>query len=269
MLDMGFIHDVRRIIKALPAKRQTLFFSATLPPDIQQLAATILTDPARVEVTPPSTTVEKIDQSLYFVERGEKRALLVHVLGNRSITRVLVFTRTKHIANRLAEHLGAAGITAEAIHGNKSQSARERALANFKSGTTRVLVATDIAARGIDIDGISHVINFELPNVPETYVHRIGRTARAGADGTALSFCDQEERAYLRDIEKTIRRRIPVIAEHPYRSAVPMSAVASEGPSQRPAPRPHRPQQARNRQHRSGGRPMTGSAGASASRSSS
>ncbi len=210
MLDMGFIHDVRRIIAALPRQRQTLFFSATMPGEIQSLARDILREPVRVEVTPAATTVEKIEQSVYFVEKKQKLALLQRVLQDDGIRRVLVFTRTKHGANRLSQQLGRVGINAEAIHGNKSQTARETALANFKRGTTRVLVATDIAARGIDVEEITHVINFELPHEPETYVHRIGRTARAGADGSAYSFCDSEERPLLRDIERLTRMRIPV-----------------------------------------------------------
>ena len=218
MLDMGFIHDVRRVVAALPKCRQTLFFSATMPPDIQQLAASILSAPVYVEVTPQATTVEKIDQSVFFVEQAQKRHLLEHLLRAASVERALVFTRTKHGANRVVKQLAASGIEAEAIHGNKSQTARERALSNFRAGATRVLVATDIAARGLDVDGISHVINFDLPNIPETYVHRIGRTARAGASGVAYSFCSQEERPYLRDIEKTIRLRIPVMRDHPYPS---------------------------------------------------
>jgi ATP-dependent RNA helicase RhlE len=218
MLDMGFIHDVKRVIQALPKKRQTLFFSATMPPEIQSLANNILSNPARVEVTPVSSTAETVDQKLFFVEKDQKRSLLVHLLGDKAIRRVLVFTRTKHGANRVAQHLEKAGITAAAIHGNKSQGARERALAGFKDGDIRALVATDIAARGIDIDGLTHVVNFDLPNIPESYVHRIGRTGRAGASGTALSFCDYEERAYLKDIERTIRRQVAVVADHPYRS---------------------------------------------------
>lgn len=225
MLDMGFIHDVKRVIAKLPQRRQTLFFSATMPPDIQRLADSILTKPARVEVTPVSTTAETVEQHLYLVEKGDKRNLLVHVLQDPAIKRVLVFTRTKNGANRVTKHLLAARITADVIHGNKSQNARERALAAFKDGHARVLVATDIAARGIDIDGITHVINFDLPNIPESYVHRIGRTGRAGARGIALSFCDMEERAYLRDIERTIRRSVPVVVEHPFKS----NGVASHG----------------------------------------
>ncbi len=225
MLDMGFIHDVRRIIKVLPTKRQTLLFSATMPEAIQDLASSILINPLRVEVTPQATTVDTVDQSVFFVNKKDKRALLEHILADRAIRRALVFTRTKHGANKLVEQLDHANIQAEAIHGNKSQTARERALANFKAGKTRVLVATDIAARGIDVDDVTHVINFDLPNEPESYVHRIGRTARAGASGTAYSFCDAEERAYLRDIEKLIRLRVPVVAEHPYVSTETISAA--------------------------------------------
>ncbi|MBI5670092.1 MAG: DEAD/DEAH box helicase [Chloroflexi bacterium] len=227
MLDMGFIHDVRKIISALPTQRQTLLFSATMPPDIQDLADRILVKPVRVEVTPQATTVEKIEQSVFFVEKQDKRALLEYVLSDQAIRRVLVFTRTKHGANKLVQQLDRARIQAEAIHGNKSQTARERALANFKSGKTRVLVATDIAARGIDVDDVTHVINYDLPNEPESYVHRIGRTARAGASGTAYSFCDADERAYLRDIEKLIRLRVPVVAEHPYASPLGIPAATS------------------------------------------
>jgi ATP-dependent RNA helicase RhlE len=228
MLDMGFIHDVRKVIAALPKQRQTLFFSATMPPDIVRLADSILSDPAKVEVTPPATTVERIEQRVYFVDAASKRALLAEVLKDPTLARVIVFTRTKHGANRVAEHLEKVGIGAAAIHGNKSQTARQRALEDFRAGRTRVLVATDIAARGIDIDGITHVINFELPNVPESYVHRIGRTARAGADGIALSFCDAEERAYLRDIEKLIRHRLTVVeAPEGFRAAAAAATTAA------------------------------------------
>ncbi len=230
MLDMGFIHDVRKIIATLPTQRQTLLFSATMPQDIQDLADHILIRPVRVEVTPQATTVDTVEQSVFFVNKQDKRALLEHLLEDEAIRRALVFTRTKHGANKLAQQLERADIQAEAIHGNKSQSARERALANFKSGKTRVLVATDIAARGIDVDDVTHVINFDLPNEPESYVHRIGRTARAGASGTAYSFCDAEEQSYLRDIEKLIRLRVPVITEHPY--AAPLVAVAPKPPPQ-------------------------------------
>lgn len=216
MLDMGFIHDVRRVIAQLPSKRQTLLFSATMPQAIQELADQILSNPARVSVVPQATTVETIDQSVFFVDKKNKRALLEHLLSDAAIRRVLVFTRTKHGANKLAEQLTRARFHAEAIHGNKSQSAREKALANFKAGRIRVLVATDLAARGIDVDDVTHVINFDLPNEPESYVHRIGRTARAGASGVAYSFCDVEERKFLRDIERVIRLRVKAVTEHPY-----------------------------------------------------
>ncbi|MCU0682728.1 MAG: DEAD/DEAH box helicase, partial [Polyangiaceae bacterium] len=209
MLDMGFLPDVRRVLAALPQRRQTLFFSATMPPDIRALSDTILRDPAYVAVTPAATTVDAVEQRIFFVDRESKPALLRHLLGDRALDRVLVFTRTKHGANRVVTQLGRAGVGAEAIHGNKSQNARERALASFKAGRTRVLVATDIAARGIDIDDLSHVVNYDLPNIPETYVHRIGRTGRAGASGVALSFCDDEEREYLVDIERLIRKHVP------------------------------------------------------------
>lgn len=218
MLDMGFIHDVKRVIEKLPAKRQTLFFSATMPPEISKLASTILTNPARVEVTPVSSTAELVDQSIYFVEKGNKKSLLIHLLEDKNIETALVFTRTKHGADRVAKDLNKAGIQAEAIHGNKSQNARQRALTNFKEKKTRVLVATDIAARGIDIDELAHVINYELPNIPETYVHRIGRTGRAGASGRAYSFCDSEEREYLKDINKLIAKNIHVVQDHPFHS---------------------------------------------------
>jgi ATP-dependent RNA helicase RhlE len=216
MLDMGFINDIRKILAKLPVKKHSLFFSATMPPEIQKLANTILVNPLKVEVTPESTTAETVQQSLYFVEKKDKRSLLLHILKDSSIPTALVFTRTKHGADKVAQGLVRAGIRAEAIHGNKSQNARQRALQNFKSRHTRILVATDIAARGIDIDELTHVINFELPNVPETYVHRIGRTGRAGASGAALSFCDQEEHEYLRDIQKLIAKPIPVVEDHPH-----------------------------------------------------
>jgi ATP-dependent RNA helicase RhlE len=210
MLDMGFIHDVRRIIAAVPRARQTLFFSATMPPEISKLSQQILTRPARIEVTPVSSTAERIAQVVYQVQNNQKTSLLIHLLQDAEITRSLVFTRTKRDANRVSESLCAAGIGAAAIHGNKSQGARERALASIKEGKTRVLVATDIAARGIDIDGVSHVFNFDIPNVPESYVHRIGRTARAGKEGVGISFCSSEERKNLVDIERLIRKQIPL-----------------------------------------------------------
>ena len=236
MLDMGFIHDVKEIIAALPARRQTLLFSATMPADIEELARRILVEPVRVAVTPPATTVEKIAQSVFFVEQRQKRGLLLHLLGNPAVKRALVFTRTKHGANRVAESLERIG--AAAIHGNKSQSARERALEGFKRGTIRVLVATDIAARGIDIDDISHVIQVDLPNVPEQYVHRIGRTARAGATGVAWAFCASDERSLLRDIERTIRLKIDVVADHPFAGAAPPEP-APAAPARHDHRRPH------------------------------
>lgn len=210
MLDMGFIHDVKKIIAKLPVKRQSLFFSATMPPEISQLADMLLKNPVKVEVTPVSSTAEMIQQAVYFIEKNDKQGLLIDILKDRSIESLLVFTQMKHAADKLSKRLNAAGINAAAIHGNKSQNARQTALENFKSKKVRVLVATDIAARGIDIDQLSHVLNYELPNVPETYVHRIGRTGRAGASGIALSFCSSEERSYLKDIEKLIKKSIPV-----------------------------------------------------------
>ncbi|WP_437282438.1 DEAD/DEAH box helicase [Sorangium sp. So ce375] len=231
MLDMGFIHDIRRVLAMLPERRQTLLFSATMPPDIQKLANNILRNPVRVEVARVASTAENIDQRVVFVERGDKRAMLEHVLKDPALRRAIVFTRTKHGANRVVQQLSRARIEAVAIHGNKSQGARERALASFKQGTTSVLVATDIAARGIDIDDISHVINYDLPNIPESYVHRIGRTARAGASGVALSFCDSEERAYLADIERLIQKRLPLLADPgiPVFQADPRSAPQAQG----------------------------------------
>lgn len=216
MLDMGFVHDIRRILKLLPSKRQTLFFSATMPPEIETLANSILTHPEKVEVTPVSSTVDTIAQHIYFVEKKEKKDLLIHLLKNPAIESVLVFTRTKHGADKLARVLTKTGTRAEAIHGNKSQNARQRALTEFKDHSLRVLIATDIAARGIDVDQLSHVINYELPNVPETYVHRIGRTGRAGHEGIAISFCESEELPYLKDIQKLIGKTIPVVKDHPF-----------------------------------------------------
>ncbi|MBG6236894.1 ATP-dependent RNA helicase RhlE [Pedobacter sp. CAN_A7] len=216
MLDMGFIHDVKKVITKIPAKRQTLFFSATMPAEIQKLANTILNAPTKVEVTPVSSTAEKIVQSIYYVAKNDKRTLLNHILQDKEIQTALVFTRTKHGADKVVKDLIKSGIKAEAIHGNKSQNARQRALSNFKDRTTRILVATDIAARGIDVDELTHVINYELPNIPETYVHRIGRTGRAGLSGTAFSFCDAEEKEYLKDIEKLIGLVIPVAEDNPY-----------------------------------------------------
>ncbi len=235
MLDMGFIHDVRRVIKKLPQKRQSLFFSATMPPAIVQLAGTILRNPKKVEVTPVSSTANTINQAVYFVDKGNKKRLLVNVLQNPEIERTLVFTRTKHGADRVVKDLAKAKIKAQAIHGNKSQNARQGALKNFKNKVTRVLVATDIAARGIDIDELTHVINFDLPNIPESYVHRIGRTGRAGASGIAFSFCDASEKPYLKDIEKLIGKKVSVIDTHPY----PLMIHEVPKPTPR-APRPKR-----------------------------
>ncbi|MBC8594949.1 DEAD/DEAH box helicase [Oscillospiraceae bacterium N12] len=216
MLDMGFIHDIRRILKLLPTRRQTLFFSATMPPEIESLANSMLMNPVKVEVTPASSTVDTISQFVYFVEKKEKKDLLLHLLKDNSIESVLVFTRTKYGADKLARILTKSGVRAEAIHGNKSQNARQRALTEFKNHTLRVLIATDIAARGIDVDQLSHVINYELPNIPETYVHRIGRTGRAGHEGIAISFCESDELPYLKDIQKLIGKNIPVVKEHPF-----------------------------------------------------
>jgi len=241
MLDMGFIHDVKKIISRVPEKRQTIFFSATMPAEISKLANTILTNPVRVEVTPVSSTANTIQQAIYFVEKKDKKKLLLHLLQDRTINTALVFARTKHGADKVVKDLVQAGIRAEAIHGNKSQGARQRALSNFKSQHTRVLVATDIAARGIDVDDLSHVINYELPNVPETYVHRIGRTGRAGASGISLSFCDEEEKEYLTDIHKLIKKNIPVIEDHPYpltHVGMPRPAAPQRKPQQQQSRRP-------------------------------
>jgi ATP-dependent RNA helicase RhlE len=216
MLDMGFIHDVRKIISHLPVKRQSLFFSATMPPEIVKLAGSIVYKPVKVEVTPSASTVEIVNQYLYYIDKGNKNALLIDLLKDDKIKTALVFTRTKFGADKVVKVLIKKNITAEAIHGNKAQNARQRALSNFKSQTTRVLVATDIAARGIDVDDLEYVINYEIPNIPETYVHRIGRTGRAGANGTAISFCDAEEKAYIWDIEKLITKQINVVKDHAY-----------------------------------------------------
>jgi ATP-dependent RNA helicase RhlE len=216
MLDMGFIQAVKKIISKMPSKRQTLFFSATMPPEISNLVKTLLVNPVKIEITPESSTVDRIKQSVYLVEKADKQNLLIHLLQDTAIASVLVFTRTKHGADRVVRQLTKLKISAQAIHGDKSQTARQVALSNFKSGVTRVLVATDIAARGIDIDELSHVINYNLPNTPETYVHRIGRTGRAGLSGIAISFCEVEEIPYLKDIEKLIKKTIPEVSDHPY-----------------------------------------------------
>ncbi|WP_114791602.1 DEAD/DEAH box helicase [Niabella yanshanensis] len=230
MLDMGFVHDVNRILKLLPSNRQNLFFSATMAPEILTLANAILRNPVKVEVTPVSSTVEKISQSVYFVDRGNKNDLLVDILNNSAAETVLVFSRTKHGCDKIVRHVSKYGIKSDAIHGNKSQNNRQRALSNFKSKDIRVLVATDIAARGIDVEGMELVINYDLPNVSETYVHRIGRTGRAGKDGQAISFSDYEEKAFLKDIEKLTRQQIPVINDHPY----PMEVFEIPKKSERP-----------------------------------
>jgi ATP-dependent RNA helicase RhlE len=241
MLDMGFIHDIRKIIAKLPEQRQTLFFSATMSHQIHELAQKLLHDPVRVAIIPEATTVDSVKQKLFFVDQGAKERLLLDLVRQKHLTRVLVFTRTKHRANKVAKFLNINGVRSDAIHGNKSQSARQKALYDFKAGRTKVLVATDIAARGIDIDDISHVINFELPNEPETYVHRIGRTARAGAAGDAFSFCAGDEREFLRDIERLIRQKIEVV-EHTYHSEQAKNAT---GAAARPAPKQMGRQQSR------------------------
>jgi ATP-dependent RNA helicase RhlE len=228
MLDMGFIRDVQRIVRALPQQRQTLFFSATIAPAIENLAGSMLVNPVRVSIAPTVTTAERVDQSVMFVDKAEKTHVLQRVLAGAAVMRAIVFTRTKHGANRLAEQLEKAGIESAPFHGNKSQNARERALESFRTGATRVLVATDVAARGIDIEGITHVINYDLPNVAESYVHRIGRTGRAGAAGSAISFCDREERGLLRDIERFIKKQIPIVGGEPPRDR-PRSAAGAPG----------------------------------------
>ncbi len=241
MLDMGFIHDVRKVIARLPQKRQTLLFSATMPKEIAELAKSILRNPIRVEVTPQSSTVEAIRQQVYKVDKGNKKLLLTHLLRTRNDPSVLVFTNTKHGANRVAEMLTKSGIPAMAIHGNKSQSARVTALENFKSGAIRVLVATDIAARGIDVNDLACVINYELPNVPETYVHRIGRTGRAGRSGIAISFCNYDELAYLRDIERLIGKAVPVVEEHPWPMEISKTQATKTPPPKASGTKPQAP----------------------------
>ncbi len=219
MLDMGFITDVKKIVAKLPAQRQTLFFSATMPPEIVNLSQGMLTNPVKIEVTPVSSTAETVQQAVYFVDRADKRSLLIHLLKNNEIDSALVFTETKFGADKLCYALRKENIQVQAIHGNKSQAERQKALNNFKNKSIKVLVATDIAARGIDIESLSHVINYELPKVPETYVHRIGRTGRAGASGKAISFCGMEEKMLLRDINKLTAQSIPIMQNHPYQMA--------------------------------------------------
>jgi ATP-dependent RNA helicase RhlE len=235
MLDMGFINDVKKVIEKIPKIKQTLLFSATIPPEITKMASSLLINPVKISITPESPTVDMIDQYLYFVDKGNKRDLLMHILKDKAILSALVFTRTKHGADKVVKDLASANINAAAIHGNKSQNARQAALNDFKAKRTRVLVATDIAARGIDIDELSHVINYELPNVPETYVHRIGRTGRAGLGGTAISFCDFEEKPLLKDIEKLIGKGIPLVEDHPY--PLMITTVLPKAPPQQRRPR--------------------------------
>jgi ATP-dependent RNA helicase RhlE len=242
MLDQGFIHALRRIVTLLPRRRQTLFFSATMPVTIAELAARYLTDPVEVAVTPAATTVERVDQVASYVSAGEKQALLAVALTEEDVERALVFTRTKHGADRVVKKLAEAGIDAAAIHGNKSQPQRERALAAFRAGRCKVLVATDLAARGVDVPGVSHVINFEMPNVPEQYVHRIGRTARAGASGLAISFVADDERPLLRDIEKLTRQKLTIVPLPEGFTARPVPAVTPARPAgPRPPAKPARP----------------------------
>ena len=252
MLDMGFIRDIKKIVAMLPKQRQSLFFSATMPKEMADLADNLLRDPIKVAVTPVASTVDRIAQQVIFCETRDKQAVLHKLLENSSIRRALVFSRTKHGADRIVKHLAAAHIPADAIHGNKSQAQRERALAAFKAGRSRLLIATDIAARGIDVDDVSHVINFDLPNVSESYVHRIGRTARAGADGIAISFCDRDERSYLRDIERLIRQRVPIV-ENPLGT---QAGVLREAPLTAEPAEPHR--QRRDERRPSQGAPPQG-----------
>jgi len=250
MLDMGFIHDVRRVIDALPERRQSLFFSATMPPAVTKLADRMLTHPVQVRVAPESPTVDRIDQKLMYVDKGDKRKLLETLLQDAAIGRALVFSRTKHGADRICRDLVRKNIAAGAIHGNKSQNARTRALAAFKSGKFRVLVATDIAARGIDVDDVSHVINFDLPNEPESYVHRIGRTARAGREGKAISFCAGDERDYLREIEKILKRPVPVDAKHSFHSDEASRGMENGAPAMSPGKKKARRQAGQARRRR-------------------
>lgn len=268
MLDMGFIHDIKKIIALLPEKRHNLFFSATMPKEIEQLANTILRNPIRVAVAPVSSTAELIEQRVMFVDKDKKRDLLKHLFQDPSLSKVIIFTRTKHGANKVSEVLTKAGIKSDAIHGNKSQTARQNALNNFKDGKIRALIATDIAARGIDVDDITHVINFELPHEPESYVHRIGRTARAGAKGKAIAFCDAEEKSLLKQIEKVIKMEVPLDPNQPYHSDAVEGArilkpgqakalIESRGPSRAPQ-RGRRPQEGRRpTEARSGEKPRS------------
>jgi len=266
MLDMGFVRDIRKIVAVLPKGRQSLLFSATMPSEIARLSGDILSDPVRVEVTPQATPIERITQSVHHVSAGDKKGLLTKILGDPALSRVIVFARTKHRANRVADQLAKSGIEADAIHGNKSQGARQRALKRFKAGEARVLVATDIAARGIDVDGVTHVINYEIPNEPESYVHRIGRTARAGAGGAAVSFCDPAERAYLRDIERLIQAPLTVIGDAPRGAAPDRPGNAKKAGKANGGPRPkrHRARNTRNRKRPANGGRARQAAGARA-----
>jgi ATP-dependent RNA helicase RhlE len=257
MLDMGFIKDVRKIVRATSEDRQTLLFSATMPQEVARLASDILHEPVRIDIAPKAVTADRIEQHVFHVPASKKGALLTDLLADNALYRVIVFTRTKHRANRVAKQLGQSGIEAAAIHGNKSQAARQRALDGFKSNQVRVLVATDIAARGIDVEGVTHVINFELPNEPESYVHRIGRTARAGAEGIALSFCDSAERDYLRNIERLIKRSINVVEHELSASAANQDEPKSYRPRPHGKPQSKRPNGGNGKHHRnrSGNRP--------------
>ncbi|MGE4288768.1 MAG: DEAD/DEAH box helicase [Salinivirgaceae bacterium] len=255
MLDMGFIHDIRKIIGKLPTKRQSLFFSATMAPEIVALSEKILGRPEKVTVKPEQTTAEKVAQTLYFVSKKDKPKLLIHLLKQESLDSTLVFTRTKHGADKIVRILGKAGIKANAIHGNKSQNARQKALGDFKNGSTRVMIATDIAARGIDIDDLATVVNFDIPNIPETYVHRIGRTGRASASGIAISFCDAEEKAYLKDIQKLIQQNIPVVDEHPFTDGCNDLPEPAEKPQNRSRNSARRPQGENKKKYPNASRP--------------
>ncbi|MEM8737325.1 MAG: DEAD/DEAH box helicase [Planctomycetota bacterium] len=267
MLDMGFIPDIRKVSKQIPRQRQTLLFSATMPPAIAKLAHDLLTDPVRIDIAPQSTTADRVEQSVYFVDKPHKPALIVHLLSKHAISRAIVFTRTKYGADKLVKKLRQADVPAEAIHGNKSQNARQRSLDRFRDGKCHILIATDIASRGIDVDNVSHVFNYDLPDDPESYVHRIGRTARAGASGTAVAFCDQEERGNLTAIERLIGIRIPVLDDHP--DDIPMGAAAKMSRDATPVKRGQPPRRgprrgpgaAGKRQPRGGGKPGRGAAG--------
>ena len=261
MLDMGFLPDIRKVIAKLPARKQTLFFSATMEKEIMTLAGSLVNDPARVAIAPEKPAVERIVQKLFFVDKNSKPALLNMLMSDRELKKVIVFTQMKHVANRVVTFLTGAGISAAAIHGNKSQNARTQALNAYKKGKVRVLVATDIAARGIDVDGITHVINYDLPTEAETYVHRIGRTARAGADGMAISFCSAPERDYLRSIERLVRKPVPVDAQQPYHSEEARNAT---GAAARPAPKMRQGQSRRSGAPKSGGRFARSSSSSSA-----